>query len=41
MADLPDADLEAASRVFTALVEAMRRYQHDLESLKPSERSVD
>ncbi|WP_428341727.1 MarR family winged helix-turn-helix transcriptional regulator [Mycobacterium sp.] len=35
MAELPDADLEAASRVFTALVEAMRRYQDDLVAFKP------
>ncbi|MGO9036052.1 MarR family winged helix-turn-helix transcriptional regulator [Mycobacterium sp.] len=35
MADLPDADLSAASRVFTALIEAMRRYQHELASPKP------
>lgn len=34
MADLPDADLHAAGRVFTALIEAMRRYQEDLASLK-------
>lgn len=32
MADLPDADLAAASRVFTKLIEAMRAYQHDLAS---------
>jgi DNA-binding MarR family transcriptional regulator len=37
MADLPDADLSAASRVFTALIEAMRRYQRELASVKPSE----
>jgi len=35
MTELPDADLEAASRVFTALVDAMRRYQDDLASFKP------
>ncbi len=40
MADLPDTDLEAAARVFTALVEAMRRYQHDLASFKPPGPSV-
>ena len=34
MADLPDDDLHAAGRVFTALIEAMRRYQEDLASLK-------
>jgi DNA-binding MarR family transcriptional regulator len=38
MADLPDADLSAASRVFTVLIEAMRRYQHELELLKQHER---
>jgi DNA-binding MarR family transcriptional regulator len=32
MTDLPDADLAAASRVFSALIEAMREYQHDLAS---------
>ena len=37
MADLPDADLSAASRVFTALIEAMRRYQRELASFKPPE----
>jgi DNA-binding MarR family transcriptional regulator len=37
MADLPDADLSAASRVFTALIEAMRRYQRELASVKPAE----
>jgi DNA-binding MarR family transcriptional regulator len=41
MADLPDADLHAASRVFTALIEAMRRYQADLASFKLSEPPVD
>jgi DNA-binding MarR family transcriptional regulator len=30
MADLPDDDLTAARRVFTALIEAMRRYQEEL-----------
>jgi hypothetical protein len=35
MADLSDADLSAASRVFAALIEAMRRYQHELASPKP------
>lgn len=34
MADLPDADLLAAGRVFTALIEAMRRYQGDLASFE-------
>jgi DNA-binding MarR family transcriptional regulator len=38
MAHLPDADLAAARRVFTALIEAMRRYQHELASLKPPSR---
>jgi DNA-binding MarR family transcriptional regulator len=32
MTDLSDADLAAASRVFGALIEAMRAYQHDLAS---------
>ncbi|UMB68118.1 MarR family winged helix-turn-helix transcriptional regulator [Mycobacterium paraterrae] len=41
MADLPDADLHAASRVFTALIEAMRRYQEDLASLKLPEPPAD
>jgi DNA-binding MarR family transcriptional regulator len=35
MADLPDADLAAARRVFAALIEAMRRYQDQLTSLEP------
>ena len=38
MADLPDADLAAAHRVFTALIEAMRRYQDELASLEPPQR---
>jgi DNA-binding MarR family transcriptional regulator len=37
MADLPDADLSAASRVFSALIEGMRRYQHELASTEPPE----
>jgi DNA-binding MarR family transcriptional regulator len=37
MADLPDADLSAASRVFKALIEAMRRYQRELASIEPPE----
>jgi DNA-binding MarR family transcriptional regulator len=37
MAELPDADLVAAHRVFTALIEAMRRYQDELASLEASE----
>jgi DNA-binding MarR family transcriptional regulator len=41
MAELPDADLLAASRVFTALIEAMRRYQDDLASFKPPGPSGD
>jgi DNA-binding MarR family transcriptional regulator len=39
MADLPDADLAAASRVFTALIEAMRRYQRELATVKPPQQS--
>ncbi|HEY1840101.1 MAG TPA: MarR family transcriptional regulator, partial [Mycobacterium sp.] len=38
MQDLPDEDLSAAGRVFTALIEAMRRYQDDLASWKPPAR---
>lgn len=34
-ADLPDADLAAAHRVFTALIDAMRRFQGELGSLEP------
>jgi DNA-binding MarR family transcriptional regulator len=41
MADLSDDDLQAASRVFTALIEAMRRYQDDLASFKLPEPPVD
>jgi hypothetical protein len=41
MAELPDADLEAASRVFNALIDAMRRYQDDLASFKSPEPSAD
>lgn len=33
--DLPDADLAAAHRVFTALIAAMRRFQTDLGSPRP------
>jgi DNA-binding MarR family transcriptional regulator len=40
MADLPDADLAAAHRVFTALIEAMRRYQHELATAEPPERPI-
>jgi DNA-binding MarR family transcriptional regulator len=36
MADLPDSDLAGGQRVFAALIEAMRRYQAELVSLKPS-----
>jgi DNA-binding MarR family transcriptional regulator len=32
MADLPDADLAAAHRVFTALIDAMRRFQEELKA---------
>jgi hypothetical protein len=35
MADLPDADLAAARRVFAALIGAMRRYQAELASVEP------
>jgi DNA-binding MarR family transcriptional regulator len=41
MQDLPDADLSAAGRVFAALIEAMRRYQADLESWKPPEQPAE
>src|SRR5271168_3046088 len=41
MADLSDEDLSAAGRVFTALIAAMRRYQDELSSWKPSERPTD
>jgi DNA-binding MarR family transcriptional regulator len=41
MAELPDADLEAASRVFNALIDAMRRYRDDLASFKSPEPSAD
>jgi DNA-binding MarR family transcriptional regulator len=37
MADLPDADLAAARRVFTLLIEGMRRYQDELASFEPPE----
>lgn len=39
MADLPDADLSAAHRVFTALIEAMRRYQGELATVQPQEQA--
>src|SRR6202046_4832897 len=38
MQGLPDEDLSAAGRVFTALIAAMRRYQDELSSWKPPER---
>jgi DNA-binding MarR family transcriptional regulator len=38
MQGLPDEDLAAAGRVFTALIAAMRRYQGELSSWKPPER---
>src|SRR5271155_898733 len=41
MQGLPDDDLSAAGRVFTALIAAMRRYQDELSSWKPSERPTD
>jgi DNA-binding MarR family transcriptional regulator len=41
MQGLSDEDLSAASRVFTALIAAMRRYQDELSSWKPPERSTD
>jgi DNA-binding MarR family transcriptional regulator len=34
-ADLPDADLAAAHRVFGALIDAMRRFRDELGSLEP------
>src|ERR1700761_4764064 len=37
MADLSEADLAAARRVFTALIEGMRRYQDELTSVEPPE----
>jgi DNA-binding MarR family transcriptional regulator len=37
LAPLPDADLSAARRVFSALIEAMRRYQHELVTIEPPE----
>jgi hypothetical protein len=41
MQGLSDEDLCAASRVFTALIAAMRRYQDELSSWKPPERATD
>ena len=41
MQGLSDEDLSAASRVFTALIAAMRRYQDELSSWKSPERAAD
>jgi DNA-binding MarR family transcriptional regulator len=41
MQGLSDEDLSAASRVFAALIAAMRRYQDELSSWKPPERPTD
>jgi DNA-binding MarR family transcriptional regulator len=41
MQDLPDEDLCAAGRVFTALIAAMRRYHDELSSWKPPERPTN
>lgn len=41
MQDLPDEDLSAAGRVFTALIEAMRRYQDELSSWKTRGQPAD
>ncbi len=41
MQDLPDEDLSAAGRVFTALIEAMRRYQDDISSWKTHGQPAD
>ena len=41
MQGLSDEDLSAASRVFSALIAAMRRYQDELSSWKPPERAAD
>jgi DNA-binding MarR family transcriptional regulator len=35
MVELPDADLAAAHRTFTALIEAMRLYRDELATLEP------
>jgi DNA-binding MarR family transcriptional regulator len=35
MAELPDADLAAAHRTFTALIEAMQLYRDELATLEP------
>ena len=41
MAELPDSDLHAAGRVFTALIEAMQKYQDELASFTPPEQAAD
>jgi hypothetical protein len=41
MQGLPDEDLSSASRVFAALIAAMRRYQDELSSWKPPGRTPD
>lgn len=41
MAELPDSDLHAAGRVFTALIEAMKKYQDDLASFRPPGQPAD
>lgn len=40
MAEVPDAELMAAHRVFTALIDAMRRFQDELEAPQASPRSA-
>ena len=40
LADVPDAELTAAHRVFIALVDAMRRFQDELEAPQASPRSA-
>lgn len=37
MADMPDSDLAAAHRVFTALIDAMRRFADELEGTETSQ----
>jgi DNA-binding MarR family transcriptional regulator len=39
--DLPDADLAAANRVFTALIDAMRRFQGELKAPSPRATTTD
>ncbi len=34
MADMPDSDLAAGHRIFTALIDAMRRFQEELKGTK-------